>query len=77
MEALAKRKLMVAVANSGITGNHQVLFLEKLSRISGLSPSELRNLIPLARAATIELGEPHIAEFIKAFSRDPDPENRR
>ena len=72
---------MVAMANSGITGNHQVLFLEKLSRISGLvwtdSPSELRNLIPLARAATIELGEPHIAEFIKAFSRDPDPENRR
>ena len=71
LEAMWKKKLMVAVANTDVSGNHQTRFLEKLSKISGLiwtdDPRELRRLVPLAKRGGIDIREPHIAEYIRSF----------
>lgn len=72
LEGMWRNKPMIAVANTDITGNHQVHFLRKLSEISGLvwtdDPVRLRLLFPSASVGSVHFREPHIAEYIRGLA---------
>ncbi len=74
LEGMWRNKPIVAVANTDITGNHQVNFLRKLSEISDLvwtdNPKGLRLLIPAANVGAVHFREPHISEYIRRLVKD-------
>lgn len=68
MEALWRNKPMIAVPNKGMTGLDQAPYVQKLHQLFGIvwtnEPSDLKDLIPQAKARNYDFKAPHVGTYI-------------